>query len=229
MTSRTVTPARLGAILNAHQKWVLGQGGARALLRGADLRGTDLHGATLSRADLSWANLSGADLSRADLSGANLTGADLREATLRGANLSGAYLSGAQVSYEALVSANTSAIARDVWDVLERARDEADGLLKALREGRVDGGVYGGTCACLVGTLAKLRGCKYDALPGIVPSPSRPAEMWFMAIREGDTPESSPFSRLSAGWIEQWQAQPQKERATAQPRSCGEEVEDADR
>lgn len=67
-------------ILSEHSKWINGDGGERANLRGADLRGADLSGANLRGADLSGANLSGADLRWADLCGANLSGADLSEA-----------------------------------------------------------------------------------------------------------------------------------------------------
>ena len=62
-------------ILSEHSKWINGDGGERADLRGADLSGANLSGA----------NLRGADLSRADLRRADLSGADLRGADLRGA------------------------------------------------------------------------------------------------------------------------------------------------
>ena len=51
--------------LDAHQKWLSGEGGERADLRHADLRRANLSGAVLRRA-----NLSGAVLIDADLSGA---------------------------------------------------------------------------------------------------------------------------------------------------------------
>ena len=72
----------LDEILENHVKWLFGDDGNRADLRGADLRGADLRDAYLSGADLS-----GADLSGADLSGADLRGAYLRDAYLRDANL----------------------------------------------------------------------------------------------------------------------------------------------
>lgn len=72
-------------ILSEHLKWINGDGGEQADLRGADLSRADLRGANLSRADLSGADLRGADLSEADLRGADLRGAYLSEANLRGA------------------------------------------------------------------------------------------------------------------------------------------------
>ncbi len=88
---------QLTSILQKHQKWLSGEEGERANLRGADLRGANLWGASLREADL-WganlgeANLGGADLWGADLGGANLWGANLREANLWEANLRGADL-----------------------------------------------------------------------------------------------------------------------------------------
>ena len=97
----------LEKILEEHKKWLNGEGGIRADLRGADLRradlsradlrGADLRRADLSRADLRGADLIGADLRRADLRGADLIGADLRRADLRGANLTEADLRSADL------------------------------------------------------------------------------------------------------------------------------------
>jgi len=71
----------LSKILREHKKWLQGNGGSRADLRGANLRGADLRGANLRGADLSDANLS-----RANLRGANLRGANLRDTILEGIN-----------------------------------------------------------------------------------------------------------------------------------------------
>ncbi|WP_373089247.1 pentapeptide repeat-containing protein [Zhongshania sp.] len=100
--------SKLNEILKSHKKWLAGEAGERADLRGADLRGADLSGADLREADLRWADLrwanlreadlSGADLRGADLSGADLSEADLRWANLREADLRGADLSGADLS-----------------------------------------------------------------------------------------------------------------------------------
>ena len=92
----------LKEILENHKKWLFGNGGERADLRGADLRDADLSGANLRDANLRDANLSGADLRGADLRGANLWGANLwgaylRDADLRGADLRGANLRGADL------------------------------------------------------------------------------------------------------------------------------------
>ena len=65
----------LADILADHAKWLRGEGGERADLRGANLRGADLRGADLRGADLRGANLRGADLRGADMRWANLWGA----------------------------------------------------------------------------------------------------------------------------------------------------------
>jgi hypothetical protein len=185
-------------------------------LRGAELRGANLRGANLRGADLCVANLRGADLCVADLYGADLYGADLYGADLCVADLYGANLCVANL-YEAdlrgadlrgaknVASATgLDSVRSDIWDVLIRAPREVDGLLLALREGRVDGSVYEGECACLVGTIANIRGCKHFELGAVKPDSSRPAERWFMGIRQGDTPENSEIAKLTASWIEEW-------------------------
>jgi Pentapeptide repeats (8 copies) len=173
-------------------------------LRDADLRGADLSGANLRWADLSganlrWADLSGADLSRADLRGADLSGADLSGADLSWADLSGANLRDADLS-----GADLSAFRDDVWAVLSSAPLEAQAVLDALCAGRVNGSMYKGECACLVGTIAKQRGCGVESLGTLKPDSRRLAEVWFMGISPGDTPDTNEPTRLAAEWVEQW-------------------------
>ena len=77
----------LTMMLDAHQKWLNGDGGTRANLQWADLQGANLQWADLRWADLRWAYLRWADLRWANLQGANLQGANLQGANLQGANL----------------------------------------------------------------------------------------------------------------------------------------------
>ena len=123
------------------------------------------------------------------VSAAIAAGANLTDANLTGANLTGANL---QPSRD------------DLWAVLSSTPSEVPALIAALREGRIDGSSYEGSCACLVGTLAHARGCEYDAIPGLSPNASRPVELFFAAIKPGDTPETSQFSRLAIEWCEDW-------------------------
>ena len=168
---------------------------AGAILRGADLRGADLTDADLTDADLTDADLRGADLAGADLRGAVLTGADLTGADLRGAVLAGAVLTGAVLT----------PIKDDLFAVLSYQPHEVPALIKALAEGRVKGSTYTGTCACLVGTLANEAHCNYERLvSGLKPNASRPIERFFLAINEGDTPETSQFSALAHEWATVW-------------------------
>ena len=174
-----------------------------ANLSEANLSGANLSGADLSGANLSGANLSGADLIGADLSGANLSGANLSDADLSGANLSGADLSGANLS-----RADLDPIRRDFFAVLTagRANGEVEFLREALCSGKVDGSQYEGACACLVGTLAHARHCRYDAIPGLTPNADRPAERFFLAIQRGDTPKNSQFAALAVQWVDEYLA-----------------------
>ena len=160
----------------------------------ADLRGANLRGADLSAADLRGANLRAADLSGADLRGADLRGADLSAADLRGANLSDANLRGADLT----------PIRDDIWAVLSSAPREVPAVIEALKAARVDGSTYHGPCACLVGTIAIKREVGVDDIEGLRPNSLRPAERFFMGIRQGDTPETNQFSALALQWVQQW-------------------------
>jgi len=180
-----------------------------AELRGADLsrtdlRGTDLSGACLAAADLSGADLRSASLSRADLRDADLRAADLRAACFSGADLSRADLRRANISGASLRMAKFDGTISDYYDVLANARDEVPELLKAIREGRMEGSVYEGECACLVGTIANIRRVDYERLEGIAPLWDRPAELFFSNIAKGDTPANSAFSALVEMWTEEW-------------------------
>lgn len=173
-----------------------------ANLRGADLRGTDLRGADFTDADLGDADLAGADLRGADLTDADLRGANFAGADLMGANFTGADLTDADLAGANLAHADLATIRNDLWDVLLRARGEVGELLDALRAGKIDGSVYEGECACLVGTIANVRGVSYDNLGhGLDPDADRPAERWFWAIRPGDTPTTSQVAKITEGWI----------------------------
>ena len=96
-----MTQEEFNAILENHKKWLEGNGGERANLKGANLCG-----ANLRDANLCGANLCGANLRDAYLYGANLCGADLRDANLRGAYLYGANLRGADLRDADLRDAN---------------------------------------------------------------------------------------------------------------------------
>jgi len=177
-----------------------------ANLREANLGGANLFVADLGEANLRGADLRGADLGEANLGGANLFVADLGEANLRGANLRGANLREADLGGANLGGANLTPIRDDLWAVLSAAPAEVAGLRDAIVEGRIDGSTYEGDCACLVGTLANLRRCKYDALPTLTPNSARPIERFFLSIRKGDTPETSQFSKLALEWTDEWLA-----------------------
>ena len=164
-------------------------------------------GAETMRETVINANLSGANLSGANLSGANLSGANLRRADLSGADLSGANLSGANLS-----GANLTPIKIDFFVVLLHGLPEIAFLKQNIISGNIDGSTYNGECACLSGTLyngatlhngvveasvkKKIISCR-DA--------DRPIEVFFAAIKPGDTPENSQFSKLALEWLEEFE------------------------
>jgi hypothetical protein len=172
---------------------------AHANLAHADLAGVDLAHANLAHANLAHANLAGVDLTRA-----NLAHADLTRANLAHANLAGVDLTRANLAHANLAHASLDAIRSDVWAVLDIAAAEVPGLLAKLRAGEIDGSCYQGTCACLVGTIANLRGQWYRDLVGLLPQSSRPAERWFLAILPGITPTNHPVAEITERWIVEW-------------------------
>ncbi|SMG01707.1 hypothetical protein BSIN_5375 [Burkholderia singularis] len=111
----------------------------------------------------------------------------------------------ARVSGNALVSGNAEAIKADLFAILSQARVEAPAVAAALREGRVNGQLYSGKCACLVGTIANARGVDvYSDEFDIGRNSSRPAEQFFLSIAEGDTPETNPASKQALEWVEEF-------------------------
>jgi hypothetical protein len=153
------------------------------------------------------ANLYGANLYGANLDGANLDGANLVGANLVGANLVGALNVPAGLDY-------LKPVRDDLRAVLDKAPHEAAGLLAALWAGKIDGTKYEGSCACLVGTIANLRGVKYDGIVDLRPDSSRPSERWFLGISKGHTPLTNPSAAYAAAIIAQWQ----HDRANAKPK-----------
>lgn len=150
-------------------------------------------------------DLSGLDLSGLDFSGLNMDFSDMSNVNLNGTIMTGARLLGVKLEGTDLASANLAPIKEDLWSVLRLAsRSEVLGLRSRIADGRIAGRYYVGECACLIGTIAILRGCEYHEIPGLLPDFSRPIETWFMSIRVGDTPERSQFSRLALQWVDEW-------------------------
>jgi len=186
-----------------------------ANLRSADLSSADLISANLSSANLSSANLRyadliSADLSSADLISANLSSANLSYADLRTANLSSANLRYAYLSYADLRSANLSDTRKDFLAVLLPLKNEVAEFYKHLLDGRIDGSTYEGECACLKGTFANIKKCNYNTLN---PDDKSSSEILFLAIKEGDTPETNQVSAI----VKEWTLEFMKEHALIVP------------
>lgn len=56
----------------------------------------------------------------------------------------------------------------------------------------------------MVGTIANVRGCHYEQLGSLRPNSSRPAEVWFLALRPGHTPENHQVAEITERWIIEW-------------------------
>ena len=116
-------------------------------------------------------------------------------ANLVRANPRGAYLRGA----------NLKSIKDDFFSKLNLAKDEVPALYQLFLEGKINGSVYAGGCACFVGSVAKIRDEKPTELTnGLKPDAASPTERWILAINEGDTPSNNPVSKITVGWIEEW-------------------------
>ncbi len=70
----------------------------------------------------------------------------------------------------------------DYFAILCGAHREVPSLLRALRDGKVNGSTYEGACACLVGTLENA------GATGLPHAPSSPAELWFAPIKPNTVP-----------------------------------------
>jgi hypothetical protein len=164
--------------------------------------GKRLNHAVLDRVVFDWgASIDGARLDGARLDGASLDGARLDGARLDGASLDGASLVGARLG-ERLIRQFRD----DLWAVLSSAPREAEAVRDALAAGNVNGSCYEGECACLVGTIANARKCGYKDLGLLKPDSTRLAEVWFLQIKKGDTPEKSAAVKLAIEWIDEWLA-----------------------
>lgn len=175
-------------------------------LRGADLNSADLYDADLCDTNLHGANLSGANLRNATLNDAYLTGSDLYGVDFTGADVRGVRLAGARLNN----NANLAPFRDDLYAVLSHAPVEVPALIKALERGKVNGSVYcDGECGCLIGTLALAAGAKKTNLAcsvvhNLQGNGSRPIEMFFLAIRKGDTPGNNQFAKLAHEWATEW-------------------------
>ena len=130
---------------------------------------------------------------------AKTKGEAIKEALAQKINLSGSNLSGSDLS-----GSDLQPIRDDIWAVLSSAPAEVEGLRLALIEGRVNGSTYTGECACLVGTIANVRGCGIEKLPLLRQNSRRPAERFFLGIAKGDTPSNNPVSKMVLEWVDQW-------------------------
>src|SRR4051812_35179791 len=107
------------------------------------------------------------------------------------------------VRFTTIRQGNLRDVKADFFVYLDDAQDEIPFLREALITGRIDGSTYEGACACLVGTIAKARGCRIgDMDPD--PDPDRLAEEFFMAIDPGDTPDNSPVALLVLYWLDEY-------------------------
>lgn len=179
-----------------------------ALLDHATMVGATMTGAGLRRARLNHANLRGTNLTEASFNCADMFGCNLTDATIHETDFTHADLSAATLTGTSMAS-HIEAVRQDLELVLSWAPHEAPAVLAALEAGQVDGRVYSGDCACLVGTIAKERKVhmrqipvRARARPGeLAQDPYAPAEYWFRRILPGQTPQNNADAALAAMWV----------------------------
>jgi hypothetical protein len=108
------------------------------------------------------------------------------------------------------------AVKRDLLSIIGKLPGEVPYLRLDVIEGRIDGSVYYGECACLKGTLArKAAGFTFKTTNeaevyirfalGIECSITRSqAEQFFWHIGKGDTPTTNPYSAVVLDWLDEF-------------------------
>jgi hypothetical protein len=109
-----------------------------------------------------------------------------------------------------------AAVKADFLSVISKLPGEVPYLRLAMIEGRIDGTVYSGKCACLKGTLARKAA---GPLFNHIDSPSAfialaygikcnitesLAEQFFWHIQEGDTPATNPYAAVVLDWLDEF-------------------------
>ena len=148
------------------------------------------------------------DLESISFNYADLTGAEFSQIALTDCDFTGADVRGAEFASTIFLNtdlrlANLKPIKDDVFAILDTAHNEVRGLRQKLVDGQVEGWIYEGPCACLLGTIANLRRTNYTKL-GWTPDGSRPAESWFWNIREGDKPDNNHIAEITLEWLDEY-------------------------
>lgn len=173
-------------------------------LRGCNMSENDLSGINLSGLDLSGCNFTGAYLANCTMNGTDLSGANLSNSDMSDCDITGCNMLGSNLTNVELTDCYLTPIRDDIWAILSSVPNEVSSLISAIKEGRIDGSVYTGDCACLIGTIANIRHVNNHSIDGVTPNYARPAEQFFLGIMAGDTPETSQFSALALQWCEEW-------------------------
>jgi len=110
-----------------------------------------------------------------------------------------------EASWKSIPQEYLNAVRDDMFAVLLAYPGEIAALRAALVDGKINGSVYSGVCACLFGTIAKAQHCEVNELKGIVrPNSNRPIEVFFYSIQVGNTPKNSRHAKCAVEWIDQF-------------------------
>jgi hypothetical protein len=179
--------------LGSSQATIKTLGSSQATIKTLDSSQATIKTLGSSQATIKTLDSSQATIKTLDSSQATIKTRDSSQATIK-------TLGSSQATIETWESAN---IRDDLWAVLCSYPSEILTLREALLAGLINGKVYEGDCACLVGTIAKTQGVHFKYLKSIKPNGNRPAELWFWNIKTGDTPSTNKFSALALKWIDE--------------------------
>lgn len=111
-----MTQDELDQIVEAHELWICGRGGAQA----------DLSGKDISNLNLEDAELTAAKMIRTNMSGCNMRGCVLEEAVCSGANMSGVDATGAHMSNSYMEGTNLTGACLNEADLVGAYLNEAN-------------------------------------------------------------------------------------------------------
>ena len=178
--------------------------GGGASFKGASMVNASLRDAQLLSCDFIDAKIRRADCLRLNLHGSDLSGASLDGSTLTDAVITGTILLGTYLGDIDLRLCDLSPIRDDLFGLLAAAPAAVPRLCTFLREGylrgyqMVEGDQYGMLSKYLMGNPVSntARNFRKDT--------HRPAELFAVAIVDGDIPAENQVSAILVEWIEEW-------------------------
>lgn len=175
-----------------------------ASFRGASFVNANLCDAQLLSCDLADAKIRNSDCHRVSFHGSDLSGASLDGSVLTDAVVTGTILLGTYLGNIDLRACDLTPIRDDLFGLLAAAPSAVPALCAFLQEGHlrayqmVEGDQYGMLSKYLMGNPVS------DTARYFRKDTHRPAELFAVAIVDGDIPAENQVSAILVEWIEEW-------------------------